>query len=155
MGEEIQRGIVMMDEEIQREIGNYQHLPKVIILGSEESGKTTLSMSLLDKPILINNKGKRLILQEEGIYSGSIKKKPSIKVDNQHRFIVCDCNINEDNTSEIIYSHFFDYLLKLPNNKFIVFLVISFSELDTRCFQVERLLESVKKLFKNGQIYIK
>lgn len=124
---------------LQQKIGPNSGLIKVILTGITGSGKSTISCCLSQKQLIVRSgKGRRLVLEGEGVQSGcqSVTRDPSITIDSVERIIYIDCAGWEDTDGfgqEMINAFVMNSLFETNNNcddnKFKILLVISDPEI--------------------------
>ena len=124
---------------LQQKIGPNSGLIKVILTGITGSGKSTISCCLSQKQLIVRSgKGRRLVLEGEGVQSGcqSVTRDPSITIDSVERIIYIDCAGWEDTDGfgqEMINAFVMNSLFETNNNcddnKFKILLVISAPEI--------------------------
>lgn len=114
-----------------KQIDEYKDLPKILIIGHIGSGKSALASLLANQKLIIDiDEG------EPFLRSHSQKDEPSMLVDPQRRFVLCDCSICDYDDvlvpieNEIIDSIFIKYLIK-NENQLKILIVITESEIES------------------------
>lgn len=155
LNEEINEAI----DSIEKKIKDIYYYQKVVLIGNTGAGKSTLSCALMGIILeIVQGAGKQMILEGEGVGEGlqSYTQQPTLLVDNNHSFILCDCPGFEDTSGiekEIINSFIIDNLFHSDQkyeNKFTVLLVASESDLfSTRGHFIKESFERVEEMFED------
>lgn len=157
--EDIEKSIKVVERRIKRTIHLFHGIPKVLLIGDTGVGKSSLKNYLNGKaPEIIQGKGKSILLQGEGIFSG--KKSgttiPSLSHDTNNNVIYCDCPGFKDTKGirqEIINAFAIDYLLSYneKDNKVKVLLTVLASDFEDglRGGNILDTLNRLKKMFPN------
>lgn len=145
-------------EFIKRNIDPYKQRPIIVLAGMIGAGKSSLSCSLLQKSLIIENNGRRKYLVGDGVGQGlnACTTNPSILYNSIEGFSIVDLPGFEDNRSieqEIINSIsnncIFDVFPECRKEYKIILVITCYDFQTNRCTNLIDSFSRIKKMFPN------